>query len=72
MSRKRPYFEGLWRDPEQSPELRTAAAYIGAWLRRIGREGGKARARRHSREELAKWGSVRHQKAASDHSPRNS
>jgi hypothetical protein len=45
----------------------TAATYapgsIREFLREIGRRGGKARAARHSRDEIAAWGRVRHKNA---------
>lgn len=44
-----------------------ASTQVCDFLRQIGRLGGKARARRHSREELAAWGRVRHKKAAKSH-----
>lgn len=74
MSRKQPFFDGLRADPEQSPEVRTCAAYVGAWLRRIGRAGGQARAQRHTHEEFAAWGRMRHAKkaASAPHNDRES
>lgn len=37
----------------------SAPGSIRQFLREIGQRGGKARAARHSREELSKWGRVR-------------
>jgi hypothetical protein len=59
MSRKQGHFYRLWKDEEQPPEVRAYAAYVGAWLRRIGRAGGLARAQRHSSEEISAWGRIR-------------
>lgn len=44
-----------------------ASTQVCDFLRQIGRMGGKARARRHSRTELAAWGRVRQKKAAKSH-----
>jgi hypothetical protein len=33
---------------------------VRQFLREIGKRGGQARARRHSRDELAAWGAIRH------------
>jgi general stress protein YciG len=41
-----------------------ASSLLREFLREIGRKGGQSRARRHSREELAAWGRVRHKKGA--------
>jgi general stress protein YciG len=41
-----------------------ASSLLREFLREIGRKGGQSRARRHSREELAAWGRVRHTKGA--------
>ncbi len=37
---------------------------VRQFLREIGKRGGQARARRHSRAELAEWGAVRHKASA--------
>ena len=39
-------------------------ADVRQFLCEIGKLGGQARAQRHSREELAAWGRVRHRKGA--------
>jgi hypothetical protein len=59
------------RAPEVPRQTATAHAKASSpenvrqFLREIGSRGGQARASRHSREELAAWGRVRHQKQPS-------
>ena len=40
----------------------SAPDHVRQFLREIGRRGGQARASRHSREQIASWGRVRHKK----------
>jgi hypothetical protein len=42
----------------------TATNMVRQFLREIGRRGGEARAARHSRDEIAAWGRVRHKNGA--------
>ena len=48
--------------PEIAPPVvqTSTAGSVRQFLREIGKRGGQARARRHSREELAGWGAIRH------------
>jgi hypothetical protein len=50
--------------PPTSPAVPSAAQNVRQFLREIGRRGGQARAARHSRDELATFGRVRHKTKA--------
>jgi hypothetical protein len=67
--RRRRILESMQNDSALSLEMRVAAATIGEYVRENGRRGGNARARCHSREQLAEWGRIRHKKAAFLDSP---
>jgi hypothetical protein len=51
-------------DAPSAPPSATSAGSVRQFLREIASRGGKARAARHSREELAAWGRVRHKSKA--------
>jgi hypothetical protein len=60
--------DGSWFEvpvPDKAPSAPTSATSspsgnVRQFLREIASRGGKARAARHGREELAAWGRVRH------------
>jgi hypothetical protein len=58
--------DGSWLEapPDFTLDRLPVSPHVREFLRAIGRKGGKARARRHSPEELAAWGRMRHKKAA--------
>jgi len=53
--------------PEVSPPIAQSSApgEVRQFLREIGRRGGKSRAARHTRAEIAEWGRVRRKRPKS-------